>query len=244
MGQSVHEKALFKLTARELDLRTADAFPNAYLMILGAIQGLAITALMYSFANLFDGFDIAQIRSAILKETEISLLVRHTLAFVTIIVVTFEYIYDVCAFGRYPRYRNIIGPLLLGTFQILSIFVIQDVSKWWLLTALFSLAGTFAYFVTLSTFRSNLVKGTGSFRRTYRVLIGNCLLTLFAAGVCLHAFYEIISGIHSFTSELAHYAAYLSSGFFLILKNRRFLFYLRADLEQEDEDRISHRTAE
>src|SRR5262249_55094948 len=158
--------------------RVGDTFSDVYLMVLGAIQGLAVAAFVSSLAETVVHVDLRQVRLDPAHLDWLPLAIRYFLTLTAIFIVTFEYTWDVAAFRRYPRYRHVIGPLTLGMFEILPIFFVADPAKWWLASGLFSATGVVSYLITLSVFGNNFELKSHGYRRTTRLLVSNSLITL------------------------------------------------------------------
>ncbi len=133
-------------------------FAQAYLMIIGIIQG----AVFAYFSNYTYGYietDLGGASNLFIALFDRNLVIADdptlyfiVATFVVIIIVTWEYIFFLAHFRRVIRLQEMAPPFLLGFAQFWMASSLSHPANWWASAMLFSLAGFIAY-INLMTYR-------------------------------------------------------------------------------------------
>jgi len=154
--------------------RAKDHFPSVYLTTISIIQGVALGILVQ---NTFTK----------LPQHGAQIVPYAAFTLVTIMLVSYEYMWFVALYERAPDIWDAAVPFLLGTFEAGPSFFVHDPPNWWLLTALFSLVGAAAYWYSLSSSARGVSRKSPAIERAERDYQWDVAVSIAAAAYCFDA---------------------------------------------------------
>lgn len=134
-------RALEPMTRRVLIRRSLETFPAGYLTLIGIIQGVALGILVEQVHPLILGAAVLGDRAVALGE--------FFMAFTTILVVSYEYLWFTTIMRWTPTATDTLVPHTLGVCEIAPLFLLERPVAWWISTACMGCAGALALAHTL-----------------------------------------------------------------------------------------------
>lgn len=175
------QETLEPLTREVLVRRSLATFPDGYLNHISIIQGVALGLLIQQAFGALTSDKYADYRVGTLGEA--------VLLFLSVVIVSYEYIWFLTIMRWTPRFSDTLIPLLLGITEIIPIFLLTSF-RWWLgFMAVFEAMGAVAFKHSLSNLTRGLFPNDDQtyalVRRLLRHLVGLCLLIALVSGLGL-----------------------------------------------------------
>jgi hypothetical protein len=172
---AVSSSALEPLTGENLKQRTSEIFSACYFTSIAIIQGAALALLMASALPFHFGHQPEIQRAAFLG--------RGLMGLVSIITVSYEYLWFTIVVRWAPTFLDTLVPYLLGVGEIAPLILLRQATQWWLAMGFFLPTAILAFSHTLMRSSRHMFSKKPDLvypmlRRLLLQLIGVCLAIL------------------------------------------------------------------
>lgn len=155
--------ALEPLDRPTLIRRSVETFPQAYLMNISIIQGVALSVMTVETVNF--------IKTAG-PDLRLPSLAQSVFSLAALIIVSYEYLWFTTVMRWTPTFRDTALPVVLGVGEIIPPLLLGYTTAWWIATAAFAMLGGVAFFNTVSRLRVEMFPNhVASYRAIRRLLL-------------------------------------------------------------------------
>jgi hypothetical protein len=147
--------------------RSVAIFPQAYLMNISIIQGVALSVMTVETVNFLKRAD-----STMFLPT----LAQAVLSLTALIIVSYEYLWFTTIMRWTPTFRDTAIPVVLGVGEIIPALLLGRTFAWWIAIAVFAMLGAMAFFNTVTRLQPTMFPGHPASYSLIRRLL--CHLTM------------------------------------------------------------------
>ncbi|MFY1632343.1 hypothetical protein ACN27F_03490 [Solwaraspora sp. WMMB335] len=168
-----HREAVLEALDRPvLTRRSVEIFPQAYLMNISIIQGVALSVMTIETVNFLKTAE---------REFILPSLAQAALSLAALVIVSYEYLWFTTIMRWTPTFRDTAIPVTLGVAEIVPPMLLGYTTAWWLALSVFAILGAAAFLNTVSRLRVEMFPGHApvyeAIRRLLRRLAVVCILT-------------------------------------------------------------------
>ena len=216
-------KTLEPLSTRVLRQRSIDSFPAGYLTFIAIIQGVALGIVVTE--------TVKRTGDASGYLAVLDILGQGIFTFVSIVVVTYEYLWFTTIMRWTPTFRDTLIPYVLGLGETVPPLLMGTGARWWASASVFIGLAVVAFIHTLSKATEEMFEKRTELHRPLIILflrlIAMCLLgTLYSVGICIW----ILLGAYAWVPPAAPLFLILTGAVIAIL-SERYLNHLYSKYE-------------